>query len=91
MAWNVPDHCSAARERQQQDAARIGAVHDQMRHPMRERVGLARARAGNDQQRRVTVVLHRRALFRIQPGKIGGGVGDLGVGRLGSGFRGKFR
>ena len=42
----------APRERHQQDAARIGAVDDEMRDAMRERVGLARARAGDDQQRR---------------------------------------
>ena len=41
----------AARECQQQDAARIGAVDDQMRDPMGERVGLARAGAGDDQER----------------------------------------
>ena len=41
----------AARERQQQNAARIGAVDDQMSDAMRQRVGLARAGAGNDKQR----------------------------------------
>jgi len=29
---------------------RVGAVQDQMRHPMNECLGLARARAGRDQQ-----------------------------------------
>ena len=41
----------AAREGHQQDAARVGAVDDQMRDAVRERVGLARAGAGDDQQR----------------------------------------
>ncbi len=43
--------CGAAREGQQQQAVRIGAVDEQMRHPVRERVGLAGPRAGNDQKR----------------------------------------
>ena len=41
-----------AGEGQQQYAARIGAVQDQMRHPVRQRVGLARAGAGDDEERR---------------------------------------
>jgi hypothetical protein len=40
----------AARKRQQQDAMRIGALHQQMRDTMRKRVGLARPRARDDQQ-----------------------------------------
>ena len=40
-----------AREGHQQDAAGVGATHHQMRHPVRQRVGLARAGAGDDQQR----------------------------------------
>ncbi len=40
-----------AREGHQQDAGRVGAAHHQMRHPVRQRVGLARAGAGDDQQR----------------------------------------
>ena len=41
----------AAREGHQQDAARIGAVDDQMGDAVGQRVGLARAGAGDDQQR----------------------------------------
>ena len=39
-------------ESQQQETVRVGTVQDQMRHPMNERLGLARARAGRDQQGR---------------------------------------
>ena len=39
------------RKGHQQDAARIGAIDDQMRDAVRQRVGLAAAGAGNDQQR----------------------------------------
>ena len=61
----------AAREGQQQDAVRVGAVHHQMRDAMRQRVGLARARARDDQQRprdrrRADAVLDRRALVGIE-------------------------
>ena len=38
-------------ERHQQDAARVGAIDDQMRDPMGEGVGLAGPGAGDDQQR----------------------------------------
>ena len=41
-----------AGEGQQKDAAWIGAVDDQMGHAVRERIGLARSRSGDDQQRR---------------------------------------
>ena len=41
----------AAREGQQQDAAGIGAVDDQVGDAMGQRIGLARPGAGNDQQR----------------------------------------
>jgi hypothetical protein len=44
------DRC-APREGQQHDAARIGAALDQMRNPVRQGRGLARAGAGNDEQR----------------------------------------
>jgi hypothetical protein len=40
-----------ARKRHQQDAARIGAVDDQVRYPMGQRIGLAGSGAGDDQQR----------------------------------------
>ena len=53
-ALDAPAHLGrrAAREGHQQDAARIDAVDDQVGHPMRQGVGLARSRAGDDQQRR---------------------------------------
>ena len=41
-----------AREGHQQDPPRIGAVDDQMRDPVGERVGLAGPGAGDDQERR---------------------------------------
>ena len=41
----------AAREGQEQDAARIGAVDDQMCDAVSQRVGLTGASTGNDQQR----------------------------------------
>ena len=41
----------APRERQHQDARRIDAVQHEMRGAMRQRVGLAGAGAGQDQQR----------------------------------------
>ena len=52
-APDAPRHLGggAARERHQEDAARVGAADDEMRHAMRQRAGLARAGAGNDQKR----------------------------------------
>ncbi len=44
-------HTGAAREGQQQDAARISPRGDQMRDPMGQCVGLARTSPGDDQQR----------------------------------------
>ena len=46
-----------AGEGHQQNAARIGAVDDQMRDPMRQGVGLAGSRAGDDQERRKASLL----------------------------------
>ena len=61
------------RKRQQQDALRIGALQHQMRDAVGERVGLAGAGAGNDQQRTIVLaaaspvaVLHREPLLRVQ-------------------------
>ncbi len=45
-------HGRTPREGHEQDASRIGAVEDQMRHAVGERVGLARAGAGDDEQGR---------------------------------------
>ena len=40
------------RKRHQQHAARVGALDDQVGHPVRERVGLSGSCAGYDKQRR---------------------------------------
>jgi len=59
-------------ESQQQETVRVGTVQDQMRQPMNERLGLARARAGRNQQGRrrpsaaADAVFDRAALRRIQ-------------------------
>ena len=67
----------AARERHQQDPPRIGALDDQMRDPMGERVGLAGSRAGDHQQRRRrqsshSPVLDGAALLGIERVEVGG-------------------
>ena len=54
----------AARKRHQQDAAGIGAADDQMGDAMRQRAGLARARAGDDQQRPLRAAIPRPAAAR---------------------------
>ena len=70
----------ATREREQQDALRIGAIRDQMRGATRERARLAGAGAGNDQQRSAVIcrgadaMLHREALLRVQRSEV---VGDV--------------
>jgi hypothetical protein len=50
-ACDTPYHLlgRAPRKGQKQDAAGIGTVPDKLRHPMRERLSLARAGARNDQ------------------------------------------
>jgi hypothetical protein len=62
-----------AREGEEQDAARIGALHHQMGDAVCERVGLAGAGARNDQQRpRLSVaMLDGAALLGIQRGERG--------------------
>ena len=62
-----------AREREQQDAARVGAVDDQVGDPVRERIGLAGAGTGDDEQRRGDVgaaagdaVLDGAPLLRVE-------------------------
>jgi len=57
------------------DAARIGAVDDQMRDAVGERVGFSRTRASDDQQRRRlfgrgAAMLDGAALLGIEPGEI---------------------
>jgi hypothetical protein len=56
-------HCAAGK-RQQQYALRVRAVKDQVRHAMRERIGLAGAGTREDQQRAIAVT-GRRALRRV--------------------------
>src|ERR1700738_2640437 len=56
---------------------RVGAGHHEMRDPMRQRVGLARTRPRNDQQRaRIGPLAHamldRRALVGIELFQVGG-------------------
>ena len=68
----------AARERQQQDPAGIDAVDDEVPDPMGQRIGLARAGAGDDQQRAGVdefrpAVFDGAALVRVELGQIGGG------------------
>jgi hypothetical protein len=65
-----------ARERQQHDAARIGATDDQVGDAMRQRVGLAGPGAGDDEERRRVGErrageLDRAPLVRIELGKTG--------------------
>src|SRR5262249_32273831 len=62
----------APRERQQQDAARIDSAHDEMGDAMRQRVGLAGARARDDQQGEggsevVAAMLDRATLLVVEP------------------------
>ncbi len=70
-ALDAPGHLrgSAARKRHQQDAARIGALDDQMRDAVGQRVGLAGPGAGDDQQRlgNAAVAVHdRQALLGVE-------------------------
>ena len=65
-------------KRHQQDAAGIGAIHDQMRNTVGERVGFARTGPGDDQQRSGRVpflqpnaMLHRPALLFVELFQIG--------------------
>jgi hypothetical protein len=59
-------------EGQQQQTMRVGAVQDQMPDPMGERLGLAGARTGRDQQRRrrlcvaTDTVFNSAALSRVK-------------------------
>jgi hypothetical protein len=67
---------AARRERHQQDAPGIRAVHDQMRDAVGEGVGLAGSGAGDDQQRRTwtgpRAMLDGAPLFRIETVEVGG-------------------
>jgi hypothetical protein len=74
----APGHVerSAPSEGQQQQTVRVGAIQNQMCDPMSERLGLAGARAGRDQQRRrrPVVVAHakfdRATLGRVQVAQV---------------------
>jgi hypothetical protein len=72
---DAPRHLGGgpAREGHQQDFAGIGAIDDQVSHPVRQGVGLAGPRAGNDEEwhaRRRMVLPHAMLdsppLFRIE-------------------------
>ena len=81
-ALDTPCHLGggAARKGHEQDTARIGAGDDQMGDAVGERVGLAGAGAGNDQQRAgngAAAMLHRGALRRVQPVEIAGQGGRI--------------
>ena len=86
--------CGAAREGHQQDAARIGAVDDQMRDAVGQRVGLAGAGAGDDQQRpgdAAVAMLDGQALLGIELGEIGGLEGRITGGEVHRGMKHRFR
>ena len=55
----------AARESEHQDARRIDAAHGQVRHAVRQRVGLAGTRARDDQQRPRTETLPAGKCFSV--------------------------
>jgi hypothetical protein len=60
----TPAHfsCGTASEREHEDASRVDTVNREMRHTMRQRIRLARARAGDDQQRPRLESLRRHRL-----------------------------
>jgi hypothetical protein len=55
--------CCPPRESHQKDAARIGAIDDQMGDAMGKGIGLARAGPRDDQQRRCHRTLRRHAVL----------------------------
>ena len=94
-AFHAPRHLRrrAARERQQQDRARVDAASHQAGDAVRERVGLAGARAGDDQQRpavgaiiAVEPVARSGALLSVQAREqaVDAGGGRCGVGEAGA-------
>lgn len=81
-ALDAPRHLgrSPARESQHQDAARVGAVHNQMRNAMRQSVVFSRFRASDHEKRsvrrrimRANTKLDGPPLFRIELLEICGG------------------
>ena len=71
-ALDSADHLDrgAAGKGQEQQPSRIGPQHDEMRHAMGQRVGLAGAGAGDDEERRGAAMLDRNALFSVKPGEV---------------------
>jgi hypothetical protein len=68
----------APRKREQEDAFRRNPLQQQMCHPVRQRIGLAGTRAGNDQERRrrgeVSVAeFDGAALLWIEMSEVGAG------------------
>jgi hypothetical protein len=60
----------AARERQEKDAARIGAIDHELGDPVRERCCLARARTRDHEEWRVTGVLYCCELLGVEKGHL---------------------
>jgi hypothetical protein len=50
--------------------SRIGAEYDEMRHAMRQCVGLAGAGTGDDEERGGVAMLNGVALFWVKPGEV---------------------
>ena len=84
---------SAAREGHQENAARIGTLHDQMRDPMRQRVRLARTGSGDDQEwpgDLARAMLDGQPLLRIEFGEIGGLEGRIMSSEVHRGMKHRF-
>ena len=74
-ALDAPGHFRrrSARKGHQQDTARVGAIDNQMRDAMRQRVGLAGSSPGDDQQRSGdpgVAMHHRPPLLGVEPGEV---------------------
>ena len=71
---------AARREKVSSRITRVSAMHDEVRHAVRQDIGLARTRAGDHQQRGCSfaaghAVLDGTALLRVQAGQMGVRVG----------------
>ena len=66
------DHldCCPTGKGQEHDPSRIGAQHDEMRHAMGQRVGLAGAGTGDDEERRGAAMIDGLALFWVKPDEV---------------------
>ena len=76
-ALDAPGHfrSRSARKGHQQDTARVGAIDNQMRDAMRQRVGLAGSSPGDDQEWSgdLTLAMHHcPPLLRVEPGEVVG-------------------